>query len=830
MSDPNSEHVGEIKHYIRPDARARDKELVIERIQHGSPTFQFLQRMEYRRLQQECQLNVDMRGKVPYECKRYNYRNRVFWMDELTYETFINGLRDHDGVFTVATFEQIMSADHTFRVMEQQNDYRDGLASASSADRPTPSARAPEAALPYHADTGGADPRPDVILLGYYRDRCEARLQHCSDALLHTDGQSLPVQTIDLSQNGLRLSAKHALRLQAEQEVAISFTDLNQELDVPLSEVGYRILSVEPGEREYRIRLTRLGDGNPEPSAVLGRFIDRQLRGAQRKRKQDFEDERLTAYSLLAEQFYATSTPVIPFFLSMNDDQSVKLEVVCHNDNARPSLEIFRAEHERYDFTGLSAAHRIAELYRLTREDGQRDPLIAVYKENDNECARVVAEFEFENPQQWLALLSAKCNREAFRVYKAVLRPVHRPDCRKIYEKIERLSEKSTEQAEELVCHADRHVAAGVLVDLTAQIRDWGFGQRFFGAEVAQAALPLAEKAATVHGPPPQVVRLGYAEQRHEDRYRVALAVEVSFSDQRAEGETCDISLRGLCVKLKNLSNGLSRGDLVRVNLPGLQKRAGSKVRLRDIPCEVTRIEVEGDGVRLSLKRVIDTKGAEVTVFLKDLIARNQGKLKPDLEDVVTATNSRLYAAMAAESAGTVPFFVLKDVESGEREVKVALPRVPGSFAAFFEVASEEYDFSPLAEPQRLGRMLSDLRAQKTADLTLYMYKSWSSDTNRFELHAACDADFSGAHDKFAFVREALEHDHCFAKLVLAPVCRPKDTEVHAVIEPLMAKSAHRANCLQTDFEQIAAVGEVIDITRQVMEAGNLPTSPDGTA
>ncbi len=829
MSDRNSEPVGEIKHYIRPDARARDKELVTERIQQGSPTFQFLERMERRRLQQECQLNVDMRGKVPYECKRYNYRNRVFWMDELTYETFINGLREHDGVFTVATFEQIMSADHTFRAMEQNSDDRDSATPAGAVDRRAALA-GPEPALPYSSETNGAVGRPDVILLGYYRDRCEARLQHCSNAVLHTDGQSIPVQTIDLSPNGLRLSVKHALRLQAEQEVTISFTDLNQELEAQLNEVGYRILSVEAAEREYRIRMTRLGDGDPEPSAILGRFIDQQLRGAQRKRKQDFEDERLTAYSLLAEQYYATSTPVIPFFLTMDDDETAKLEVVCHNHNALPSLEIFRTEHERYDFTGMSAAHRVAELYRLTREDGQRDPLVAVYKDNDHESARVVAEFEFENPQQWLALLSAKCNRDAFRVYKAVLRPVHRPDCRKIYEKIERLSEKSTEQAEELVCHADRHVAAGVLVDLTAQIRAWGFGQRFFGAEVVQAALPLAEKAAMAHGPAPEVVRFGYVEQRHEDRYRVALAAEVTFSNQRAEGETCDISLRGLCVKLNKLPNGLGRGDLVHVNLPGLQKRAGSKVRLRDIPCEVTRIEIEGGGVRLALKRVIDTRGAEVTVFLKDLIARNQGKLQPDLEDVITAANSRLYASMAAESAGTVPFFVLKDLESGKREVKVALPRVPGSFAAFFEVALGEYDFSPLAEPQRLGRMLSELRAQKTADLTLYMYKSWSSETSRFELHTACDADFSGAHEKFAFVREALEHDHCFAKLVLAPVCRPKETEVHAVVEPLMSKSAHRANRLQTDFEQIAAVGEVIDITRQVMEAGNLPTSPEGTA
>lgn len=829
MSEQNSESVTEVKHFIRPDARAREKQLVTERVQQGSMTFEFLQRMERRRLQQECQLNVDMRGKVPYECRRYNYRNRVFWMDDLTYEMFKEGLREHDGVFTVETFEQIMAAEHTFRAMERSAAAQEAEATAATA-LTTGQGAAPGAAFGDRSyGSGAADvaaTRPDVIRLGYYRDRCEVRLQHCMGVLLHLDGQALPVQTIDMSPNGLRLAAKHALRLQPDQEVAVTFTQLNQDHEAHLNEVGYRVLGFETVEREFRIRMARLNDGDPEAPRVLRRFIDEQLRGAQRKRKQDYEDERLTAYSLLAEQFYTTSSAVIPFFL-VQEDQSVRLDVICCNDNALPSLEVFRDAHDQYDFCGLAAPERIAQLHRHTREDGQRDPLIAVYKEKDDPRPRVVADFELETQEQWFALLSAKCNRDEFRVYKALLRPVHRPDCRKIYDKIMRLSEKSIDQAEQVVCQADRHVASGVLVDLTQQFRDWGFGQRFFGAEVAQAALPLAERLAEARGAAPELLRFGYVEQRHEDRYRVSLAVEVTLDNRQHQGETCDISLRGLCIQVKQLPPGVGRGDLVHVSFPGLQKRAGGKVRLRDIPCEITRVDVRDGVVRLALKRVMDARSAEVTAFFKDLIARNQGKLQPDLVDVITAANSRLYASMAAESAATVPFFVLKNIDSGEREVKVALPREPGSFAAFFEVAPGEYDFTPLAEPQRLARMLSDLRSNKTADMVLYLYKRWDAESSRFEIQAACDGDFGSAYDKFMFVREALEHDHCFVKLGLAPVCRPKETEVHAVIEPLMAKSAHRANRLQTDFEQIAAVGDVTDITRQVMEAGNLPTSPD---
>ncbi|HED17595.1 MAG TPA: hypothetical protein ENI64_12380, partial [Gammaproteobacteria bacterium] len=70
MEKPYKEHnVATLKHYMRTDQNARSKHLVIEHVVSGSHTFEFLDRMKTRRRKQECVMNVDMRGKVPYECK-----------------------------------------------------------------------------------------------------------------------------------------------------------------------------------------------------------------------------------------------------------------------------------------------------------------------------------------------------------------------------------------------------------------------------------------------------------------------------------------------------------------------------------------------------------------------------------------------------------------------------------------------------------------------------------------------------------------------------------------------------------------------------------------
>lgn len=826
MSDRKSSGFGEIKHYMRPDARARDKRMVTEKVTEGSPTFEFLQRMEVRRTKQACLLGVDMRGKVPLECNSYHYRNRVFWMDEISYGMFLRSLKENNGVFTVGAFEAIMSGEHTFRGMQQRQTEREPSSGGLASARTPGEGEASQPAAASAADNRELHPQPrppEVIPLGYYRDRGEPRIQWTTRVAVRADDQVFPLDTVDLSLHGLRVIAKHAVPLLVEQVVTVTFTQFNEEQAAGLTDIPYQIMGIEVGANQYRMRLRRIDDNDRRAESFIGGLVSEHMGSSQGRRKLDCEDERLTACSLLAEQYYTLSTPVIPFFVGRDGSGVVHLSAVATNENLAPLLAPFRgADGEDYDLRGLTAPHRLDSFVDACQADGQRDPLLALFYSQSAAGPRLVADFEFPSQVAWSAFVAARCREEGFRVFKVLLRPTHRPDCRKILQEIEQLSERSTSSAEDLVVQADTVEAAGGLVDITRQVHDWGVAQVVFNAELVQSALPLAEQAAELRGPAPPLVPFGYAEQRREDRYRATLAAEVEAGGNRYDGQTCDISVRGFCVQLAAVPENVNRGDVIGLTLPELHKRAKQRVKLKNIPCEVTRVERAGDGVRLCLKRSLDDRSRDVTQFVQDMIGRNAGRLAPDLTDAIAAANSRLYASMAAESAATVPLFILRDPETNDRVIKVALPREPGSFAEFFEVEPDVYDFSSAATVERISRLTGELRRSAVAEMVVYLYKRQLPDEARFEIVSAADVEFANDGERADFIAEAMLHDRCFVKVIVAGVRAPRDTEIGAVLEPLSTRSPLRASKLQEEFRHMLAAGDIVDVTREVMEAQDL--------
>jgi hypothetical protein len=97
--------------------------------------------------------------------------------------------------------------------------------------------------------------------------------------------------------------------------------------------------------------------------------------------------------------------------------------------------------------------------------------------------------------------------------------------------------------------------------------------------QALRSILGAAEQASEQQGSQPALLQFGYVEQRHEDRYKVALAAEVNANGKTYPAKTRDISVRGLCIELAATPGSLYRGDQVRITFPGLQKRARFRVK-----------------------------------------------------------------------------------------------------------------------------------------------------------------------------------------------------------------------------------------------------------
>jgi len=108
-----------VKHYRRAHAGAQEKELVVEKVTVGSETGRFLNKMEEMRIRKPCFETIDMRGKVRGECQRSMLNNREFYLDDVSYGLYQDGLNACNGTFTVGTYESIVNGKHTNRSVSE---------------------------------------------------------------------------------------------------------------------------------------------------------------------------------------------------------------------------------------------------------------------------------------------------------------------------------------------------------------------------------------------------------------------------------------------------------------------------------------------------------------------------------------------------------------------------------------------------------------------------------------------------------------------------------------------------------------------------------------
>lgn len=802
-----------LKHYMRTNQNARRKDLVTEHVVQGSPTFEFLDRMRTRRRKQECVMNLDLRGKVPYECKSVKYRNREFWLDDISHKNFKSGIQENDGVFTVGMFEDMLNAEHTYRGMQSRKE-ADSKQDLEQVKTPVPSAEQQEHDDSAHAHSTDA-PIPEIIPLGYFERRQNARIQHVIEALVMGDQQALPLKTRDISSQGIQVSARHPLPFVSGEQVLVDFPSLAEEYGDLLLQLSYRVLGVEQHNEEYRMQLV-CDEGQQPARSALDKFVDSILSSAGR-RKLDTQDRRLTAASMLTELHYILSSGAIPLFICSDPESNgnMKLGTIGGNESNQGKLDLFRLDSKKYAFTHMSHPQRIQKLHRRAMEDGQHDPLMAVYRENNKAAPEILFDFELADTDTWKQFVNDYRSRSQFHVFKLLLRPVSMPESTKILHRIERLSEKSLEHAEDVVNMARSIASMGVLVDISREVIHWADDGTPPSDQIANDYIAVVKSLQDLKGPEPRIIQFGYVEHRHEDRYIVELETEIGVENKTYTGSTRDISVQGLSINLEQaMPGGLNRGDIIRVGLPALSKRSKSP-DLMNIPYEVCSLHKD-KGNLMNLKRK-ENAGRAYTDFFQDLIKRNKQRIKVDMEDMINAGVSRLFASMAAENSATIPVLVYKDLEAMNTFIRIALPEERSTFLQFFETAPDTYDFSPFNVSRRLAELSTRLRKGEDADIIVYMYKKPGVSAHQFEILSATHSEFDSEDSRKDFFEEALQHDHCAVKISVDKAHAPERIEINAVIERLYECSPHQANKLINEFNQLYAVGDVIDVTQQVM-------------
>ncbi len=812
MSKKSTSTTTELKHFIRTDTRAAQRELVVEQVKAGSASFDFLKKMEARRKKHECVRTIDMRGKVPYECKSYIHKNQVFWMDDISCSIFFKGLKENNDVFTNEIFEQIINGNHTNHKSNQSSN------NSAPADikQQTPGVDSGASTQPSFNENKfmieGKD--AEIFYLGYFRRRNESRLKHASDILIHCSGKTVNAKTKDISSTGFKAAFQKPVNLTNGDEILITFTGFNNSNNSKLFDVKYTVVGMEYHEPDFIVRAIHSDEKN-EAKEFFNNFIAEQQQNIKGRRKLDIEDTRLTAESILTELYYTNTTPTIPFFISSLNDK-LNLQTICVNTINKPLIQCFKNTSDSFDFTNFSDQSRINKLTNTVQDDGQKDPVMAVYVD-ENGIPKVMFDYEFESFDVWQIFILDKLNKKNLNLFKVIIRSVSKPDQRKLDQKIEKLKAKSASSVDEMLQFYKKITKAGVLVDITNECIET-LKDTKLNIELLNKAHETCKQYEKLRGNDVDILQFGYTEQRREDRYHVSVDAVVQLNESKTKAVTQDISLKGLCVELKsNDLQGCKKGDEVKVDFPVLHQRAKERIQLIDMPYIITCIHYEKGKPILHFKRQKTKHWNSQTGFFKDMIDRNIDLIKLDTKDIETATKSKLIGSIAVENTATLPLFILKNAEGGGRTASIALPPNPSDLTDFFEVEPGVYDFKPITFPNRISRLTSNVKNNEPSDLIIYMYKKQIPGIAKFDIYSAIDTDFENAEEKNEFMNTCKEHDYCVIKISVSRVQKPVELEVISAVEQLQDTSPHSVQRLTNQFNSIIAIGDISDISKQMI-------------
>jgi len=803
------QQITELKHYIRANMKTHEREIIVEKLKVGSASFNFLKRMEESRKQQECVRIIDMRGKVPYECKSYVHKNQVFWMDDISYEIYLKGMRENNDVFTNKVFESIIQGEHTNHKQKKIN-----------VNTPAAVIDNTEAAAPTGFDAEKfliEGNKAEFTYLGYYQKRQEVRLKHATEISITINGKSFPAKTKDISSHGLKLFFQTPVKIDLNEEFLVSFSGFNKTFDKQLLNVRYKVLNIEYKEPDFILSTVHCDDSN-DSCDFIQTFIDEQQKNIKGRKKIDFIDVELTSASMLTELYYTNVTPTVPFFINDNEGK-LELTVICVNAINRSVIQCFKNDNDIYEFTNLSEHSRIAKLVTNTQDDGQKDPILAVYSDSHGK-PKVLFDYDFPETAQWYAFVQNKLKSKNITLFKVIVRSVVNPDERKIALKIDKLKAKSqaNDVVDDLVKFSDKIVKSGVLVDVTAEIRA-SIKTLNIDKNHLNEVTNLIVRSSALHGNDTEILQFGYKEQRREDRYHVSVDAEVLIGDKKYKGSTKDLSIKGLSIELDTSDAvGYKKGDVVEISFPVLHKRASERINLIDIPYTITCAHMENANPVLHLRREKTSSWNDQSAFFKDLIGRNIKLIKLDTKDIETSAKSKLMGSIAVENTTTVPLFIHRGKDTGSNKiVSLAMPSEPSPFVDFFEVEPGTYNFKAITHANRISKLLNKAKNKNISDLVIYLYKVQISGIAKYEIYSAILSDFESDKEKNDFLLACQEHDYRVIKLSISNVQEPDSTEVSAAIEPLQEIAPHYAQRQLKQFSSIIAVGDIIDVSNQIM-------------
>jgi hypothetical protein len=767
----------------------------------------FLIKMELKRLARPCIRLIDLRGQVSGECKGYEYEGKTHYLDDIAIEVFERQMRLF-GDYTIGVYEAVKNTENNFRVIykkQQQEEQKSSKDTATIASVATKGHFA------------------KAIQFCSYAQRTEERMNYAVNIELFTElNKSIQATTVDIAVSGLKIKVNKEHMFQPGERLVVQFRGLEGEYTLDKKNgVPYTIISIERMPKEQRLQLKRSYDAQvPSFDAFLGRFIH----GNKRRYKVNMDNTVDAILNKTYEQYYTPNFTSVPIYIEKIDKQYFPKYVLANDCNKDP---IYYWSDEQHDLKigYLLNQARIEFLASLPTD--QQESIIYAFNHVKGEKVYFYSasrEELFANPKLMSVFLGYGARKASWRVYKVQLTsmdiaqahvPLSLPDG--ISESVKR---QSMPPAPRLISRLRNLSHIAVLTDITEDVSTQTYESIPIKREDI-AELKLFGHPRNKLPAPVSMFRFKYFNQRKETRFQLRTKVLVKIGDMVLEGVSEDISVRGLKIELSSFYHD-NEDSLVKLSLPKLQT-VTQKYQLTDLPYQVKGIS--RDRSVIHLLNLPDEEDNTAQRFFDELIKNNRSRLKAykDEEEIpgIGSALRNLYAHNMVNTA----FFIKKDGVEFKPDV-IATSKLDNRLNSMLKFHAEpgvlNLQFLYSSNGVDIDFIQHTLKKIKTNKKPLMREIMVAYDPSQTDIKEAIKSRFTDQFDddeeRQKFIRRALADGQFIAiKVFIARTGRPDTERLQSEIAYVGMYAIHRAKVMEEQLWSIIGVGDLIDVTDEVM-------------
>ena len=766
----------------------------------------FLLKMELMRLARPCIRIIDLRGLVDGKCRLYEHQGKEHSLDDVAIEMFDRQVRIF-GEYTIGVYEAVTNTDNNFRVMHKK-DQQSAIAKQNKPVVPKPKTENFQAPL---------------FKFGSFSQRGEERMNFSVNIeMFYEINKSIQATTIDVSVNGLKVKASKEHLFKPEERLNVQFRGLEKEYLLNKRQgVAYVITSVERTKDDQRLNLKRQFD---IPSPSFDTFFERFIHGNKRRYKVNLDNTITAIQNKTYEQYYIPSFASIPVFIEQVNDKYIPKYALA-NDCNREEIQYWANELQYLKIGYLLTQERIKQGLALAKD--QQEMFIFVFNHIKNEkiyfYSATHAELD-EKPDLKNLFLGFGSHKVSWRIYKLQFTQVdpeqsYRPLSigNSINDKVKRQNQKPSPR---LMSRLKNITHVALLTNITDDISTEHY-QKF---KINREQLTQLKVFGHPRNKPPAVVtvyRFKYFNQRRETRFLLRTSVQVRVDGEVLNGHTEDISTQGLRIELEKSFYTTDKTQIT-LSFPQLQT-VTSNYELLDLPYVLRN--VSKDRHVLHLQNFVTEESNTARRFFGALIKSNRSKLRAYRDEEEVSGIGEALRNIYSHNVINVAYFLRKDgIDFVPDAVATSSTDNRLTQLLHFKAEPGYFNLYPLYRNAKMphefiNHTLETINSNERPKMReLFIAFDPSKELTGDAINSYFTEHFTQPEQRRQFIAQALQNGQFIAvKVFLARTGRPDFETIQSELNYVSVYAVHKSKLLEEQLWNIAAMGDIIDVTDEVL-------------